>query len=442
MAGIVHAKADLFRQPYSSISRSMAGMSGTYKRKRATDDSGSLSTSSSDPKITKRQKCVNYCYESTEQSNREEVSEEESSGEESSGLRSDHSLVRQTLCAYDTKADELSFQRCKTALDTNNTTQTSKPSASPRSNKPYSRCSSVSTDKAAPCETSKEPQTARKDTIDLSNRKRHFMYTPDRGMKAKAKKYIRKLYKLFDDLNSEDNCWLHPSPPQACKNGRPPGKIQCQFAWVDSSGKHSLNVNVGIVALAIECQLTEEQMEGYVNEAWHLSHLCGNWTCCNWWHMTVESGRINNSRNQCFPDPTQCSHDPPCMKDRKRRLLVTSAISNRIMSAINSVRDSAGSTVEGHTPIPTIHRFECSLCGEGVLCFESRRICRSLTSIAKSQQALEKLELCYQQSYETLEAITYLKHIIAELIREEKASGTATLESAAAQREMGQSANC
>ena len=259
-------------------------------------------------------------------------------------------------------------------------------------------------------------------------------------MKAKMIEYIHNIYKLFHDLDSKDNCWLHPSPPPARKCGRPSGTIQCRFAWVDSSGRHSLNVNIGIVALVIERQLTEEQMEGYVNEAWHLSHLCGNWTYCNWRHMTVESGRINNSRNQCFPDPTHCSHYPPYMKDRKRRLLVTLAISNRIKSDINSITTGAGSTVEGHSSIPTTHGFECSLCGEGVLCAGNHSICRSLTSITKSQQALERLELYYQRSDKTREAIAYLKQIIADLIREKEANDAATLMRAVAQGEVERSA--
>ena len=228
-----------------------------------------------------------FCRKSNVKSSREDISGDEGNREKSSGLRWDHTLVRQTIFAYHMKADELSFQSYQTALDTNIVTHGSKPSASPTPNKQYSRSSSVSIDKAVLFETSEESQTARKDTVHVSNRKRPFIYTPDDGIKAKMEKYVDDVYKLSDDLGSKENCWLHPFPPSASKNGRPRGTIQCNFVWNDTSGKNSLYVNVGILALIIEYHLTKEQMEGYVKDSWQLSHLrsigglgtagCGGW---------------------------------------------------------------------------------------------------------------------------------------------------------------------
>lgn len=83
--------------------------------------------------------------------------------------------------------------------------------------------------------------------MNVSNRKQHFIYTPDESMKDMMKKYVYDVYKFFDDSHNEDDCWLHPSPPTARSNGRPMRTIQCNFVWEDSSGKHRLLVNFGIV---------------------------------------------------------------------------------------------------------------------------------------------------------------------------------------------------
>ena len=63
--------------------------------------------------------------------------------------------------------------------------------------------------------------------------------------------------------------------------------------------------------------MTKQQKDGFINKQWHLSHLCGNWTCLNPAHTTVEPGNINISRNNCFSHRSGCLHNPPCMKDKK-----------------------------------------------------------------------------------------------------------------------------
>jgi hypothetical protein len=64
-------------------------------------------------------------------------------------------------------------------------------------------------------------------------------------------------------------------------------------------------------------QLTKQQKDGFISKQWHLSHLCGNWTCLNPAHTTVEAGSVNISRNNCFSHRSGCGYTPQCIKDRK-----------------------------------------------------------------------------------------------------------------------------
>lgn len=64
-------------------------------------------------------------------------------------------------------------------------------------------------------------------------------------------------------------------------------------------------------------KLTKQQKDGFISKQWHLSHLCGNWTCLNPAHTTVEPGAMNVSRNNCFSHRSGCGHNPQCMKDKK-----------------------------------------------------------------------------------------------------------------------------
>ena len=165
------------------------------------------------------------------------------------------------------------------------------------------------------------PQQVPRDEMPIKDRKRFFIYTPTPAMIIAMKRYVSLTYALLDEFREPEDCWLHPYPPSPKRNGRARGTITNEYKWTDPLGSHTLTVNFGIAALFVESSLTDEQKEGYVNEKWHLSHLCGNWTCCNWKHLTVEPGSINISRNACFMLPETCrNHSPPCMKTRKRRL--------------------------------------------------------------------------------------------------------------------------
>jgi hypothetical protein len=126
---------------------------------------------------------------------------------------------------------------------------------------------------------------------------------------------------LLDPFLDEEECWFHPSPPPAhlSMNGilRPCGKLQKRFNWKDRNGKHSLVLNFGIALKLANYKMTKQQKDGFINKQWHLSHLCGNWTCLNPAHTTVEPGNVNISRNNCFSHRSGCLHNPPCMKDKK-----------------------------------------------------------------------------------------------------------------------------
>jgi hypothetical protein len=133
--------------------------------------------------------------------------------------------------------------------------------------------------------------------------------------------WITKTHNLLDPFREDDDCWFHPSPPPArpTVNGalRPCGKLQKCFTWQDRRGKHSLVLNYGIVSKIINYKLTKQQKDGFINKQWHLSHLCGNWTCLNPEHTIVEPGKVNISRNNCFSHRSGCPHDPKCLKDKK-----------------------------------------------------------------------------------------------------------------------------
>lgn len=167
---------------------------------------------------------------------------------------------------------------------------------------------------------------ASKDTLAIVLRKLFFVVTPTEQMETSMRAYVSKTNSPFLHLPSWD-CWLHPFPPQPSRHtGRSPGVISCHFSWKDTTDiYHSIGVNYGVVALLVKSRLTWTQKVGFIYNSWHLSHLCGNWTCCNWRHFTVEPGPINISRNACLlssglrtpKSDGKCKHQPPCMRKKK-----------------------------------------------------------------------------------------------------------------------------
>lgn len=155
------------------------------------------------------------------------------------------------------------------------------------------------------------------DELSVKERKRFFIYTPTDAMKEAMRMHVSNVHQLFPPYRGIGDCMLHPNPGGLLKNGKYNQTIVCNYQWKDGSEIHTVGINFGIVTLIINHHLTSAQKEGIIHDAWHLSHLCGNWVCCNWRHHTVEPGPVNISRNPCFNSSAPCKHDPRCMKDKK-----------------------------------------------------------------------------------------------------------------------------
>ncbi|KAI9875698.1 MAG: hypothetical protein M1830_008085 [Pleopsidium flavum] len=165
-----------------------------------------------------------------------------------------------------------------------------------------------------------------KDTLSVEHRKSFFIHSPTSAMKSTMAKCVSEVQSVFPQSREEDECWLHPSPPPLRSNGRASGCLKRDFRWADELGRHKITVNFGVIALIVEDRLTESQKEGWIMQSWHLSHLCGNWTCCNWRHFTVEPGGVNITRNACFMHRSGCEHSPKCMKEKKQQLNQTARV--------------------------------------------------------------------------------------------------------------------
>lgn len=163
--------------------------------------------------------------------------------------------------------------------------------------------------------TQAKPKTLH-NTMTISERKYFLVFTPSSEITSRMNKIVSDIYAPFYG-RQESTCWLLPSPARPKSNTRAAGTFQFVFQWRTSSDRQLLRVNFGILALIVNNCLTESQAEGYVNQAWQVSRLCGNRACCNWRHFTVEPKPLSVSRINCFKSPGPCPHEPPCMKDRK-----------------------------------------------------------------------------------------------------------------------------
>ncbi|KAL8794728.1 MAG: hypothetical protein Q9195_002682 [Heterodermia aff. obscurata] len=160
------------------------------------------------------------------------------------------------------------------------------------------------------------------ETMPLKDRKRFFIYTPTPAMMKAMRATVSEVHGFFNPIKNIGDCMLHPYPPPLRPDGGMVGKIHYRYWWKDDIGLHEVHVNYGVVALLVNSRLTNRQKEGWIEEAWHLSHLCGNWICCNWRHHTIEDGPTNVSRNGCFGSAKECVHRPPCMKEKKQKLVL------------------------------------------------------------------------------------------------------------------------
>ncbi|THV53471.1 hypothetical protein BGAL_0049g00050 [Botrytis galanthina] len=172
----------------------------------------------------------------------------------------------------------------------------------------------------------KPDQNSPGNKLECRERKRIIVSSTRRPphVKKSMQIWLESTNRLLDPFREDGECWFHPAPPPPritpIGTWRACGNIQKAFSWQDHTGKHSLVLNFGIVSKILFHTMTKRQKDGFVNKKWHLSHLCGNWTCLNPNHTTVEPGNVNISRNSCFSHRGGCSHGPKCMKERKANL--------------------------------------------------------------------------------------------------------------------------
>lgn len=160
--------------------------------------------------------------------------------------------------------------------------------------------------------------------LSCIERKRLLLSTRPSKLLRALQAWITDIFDLLDPFRDDDACWMHPlpQPPHRLKSGslRPRGAIEKRFLWSDARGAHGVTLNFGIAVKIVGRGLSREQRDGWLTRGWHLSHLCGNWTCVNPRHATVEPGKVNVGRNACFGHRSGCAHEPRCMKDRKMAL--------------------------------------------------------------------------------------------------------------------------
>ncbi|ORY19768.1 hypothetical protein BCR34DRAFT_3195 [Clohesyomyces aquaticus] len=127
----------------------------------------------------------------------------------------------------------------------------------------------------------------------------------------------RSLKRFHNDVQTErqaDICWLCRRP-----NMHPGTRaFNIEVKFTHDSQRHKIYIPLGFAAMMVEKLMTDKHREGIINEGWHCSHLCGNWTCLNPRHVVPEPGSININRNSCFPKfDEDCTHSPKCLKQLK-----------------------------------------------------------------------------------------------------------------------------
>ncbi|KAF2021924.1 hypothetical protein BU24DRAFT_457843 [Aaosphaeria arxii CBS 175.79] len=151
-------------------------------------------------------------------------------------------------------------------------------------------------------------------TLDLVTRKKLFWY---RYWKICLPQIRRTFNRYLEHANASDDeqCYLYKGPRLASA-----GRVLSLTAQFRHKGHmERLTINVGLVAMLLDDRITDAHRKGIVEEGFHASHLCGNWTCINSRHIVPELGAVNINRNRCFPKMEEaCWHTPPCMKHLKQ----------------------------------------------------------------------------------------------------------------------------
>ncbi|KAI9819123.1 MAG: hypothetical protein M1827_007279 [Pycnora praestabilis] len=105
--------------------------------------------------------------------------------------------------------------------------------------------------------------------------RKHFLVhdrTP--GITEQMERWVQEIQSLIDLGQGEDDCWLHPGPPRLRIRNRVKGSVTKKLTWRDANGRHTVEVNYGIIVLLLKDLVTDAQKEGFIVKSWHLSHLC------------------------------------------------------------------------------------------------------------------------------------------------------------------------
>ena len=405
MDSCLSTEVDISRHHFASSSDSVVDPSRALKRKRTVNDFGSLATLHSTIDESKRLKCNGFPGLSSSQAEAQSWSAITAPYVPSQELQTRKANGNLGVLRFNRVPS--GFYK-KSSLDIRHIWHES----------PTNHTTDESTDR----NRRRNTRALETESMTIVERKRFFLYTPTEGIQGTSKKYFSNMYQILDMSGSNEECRLHPTPPYL--NDKAAGKISFIFNWRLEYRSHKLSVDWGIIALLVCQQLTAAQMDGFANKSWHLSHLCGNWTCCNWRHFTVESGPDNQSRNGCFKSPAKCTHNPSCMKEKKRQLLITDYIRNKISKAITSLGGILSYDAFHTLPEYDVRLVEwfwanskrgsCAFCGRSD---EKAHICLYLNSLAICKVTLRALKLCIKPTLELIEAIEYLVKITEDLER-------------------------
>lgn len=234
-----------------------------------------------------------------------------------------------------------------------------------------------------------EKPKSRRESWRIQKRKKYFLRTRDRRIK---KRMIEQHRRYYPDLDSSSNiiredCAFDPCPPEK-PDGTLEGGRYITFWWRDHLNRlHRYDVNIGILGRILKSGLTETQIAGIIDHAWHTSHLCGNSTCLNWRHFWIESGSTNGSRRRCHKIGFRgkCQHFPRCMRERKRRLLVTQSIRNEIFNCIITIQSFPSSNKAIMDIIDKV--YDCNR-------WEMCRLCKKVHRLAPFCAVLDSLKDC------------------------------------------------
>ncbi|KAK7551395.1 hypothetical protein IWX49DRAFT_550533 [Phyllosticta citricarpa] len=157
--------------------------------------------------------------------------------------------------------------------------------------------------------------------VPMKMRKMSLLDNMSASTRERLASYVTKVFESIQDIKHDSNrCWLRP-------NTNKEGRVRTAISWRDresfgTTRLQSITVEFGVVIKLLNESMSPAERQGWINEeSHHLSHLCGNASCCNPKHHIIEAGAINFNRKNChnrrFGGPKAayvvCRHEPPCL---------------------------------------------------------------------------------------------------------------------------------